>query len=124
MLDALDLIRFETEPITKEAFEVAIAVAEKHCLDSFSNHLFRAHHPTYKDPRAQLSDEIRAALEGDLDLESARSLLEQASEALKPQEDLDLFIPPKDDKMWERFRCGTATFYSVVTDDLPSLQST
>ena len=84
MLDALDMVRFESEPITPEAFLTAIAVAEKHCLDSFSNHLFRKHHPDYKDPRAALSAEITTALEGELDLEAARSLLEQASEALKP----------------------------------------
>ena len=95
---------------------------EKHALVSFANLTFNAQFPSKENRNAAILDEIKSAISNvDLTIEAAKQVLTKALELSTP--DMDLFVPARDPKLWNRFRNGVNSFYDVVTDPAVSMRS-
>lgn len=95
---------------------------EKHALVSFANLTFESQFPSKENSNATIVQEIQSAIANvDLSVEAAKQVLKRALELNTP--DMDLYVPPRDPKLWNRFRNGVNTFYEVVTDPAVSMKS-
>jgi len=99
-----------------------LARIEKHLLVSFANLTFNAQFPLKTNSGETIVREIKNAIANvDLTVDIAKQLLTQALELIPP--DMDLYVPTKDPKLWNRFRKKVNTFYEVVTDPAVSMKS-
>ena len=122
ILQVLESLKFESEIITENQFMRELAQVEKHALVSFANLTFNTQFPQKQNRHQTVIQEIKAAIANvDLTVEAAKQLLTTALELHTP--DMDLFVPPRDPKAWNRFRNGVNSFYEVVIDPAVSMKS-